>query len=131
MKVILVNQGNLLIKCDQGFMEVPRTKVIPPEAVFTLKDDIVFDDQGNQINYEGVYDVVILDQNQTRKGLIIFIFVLALIFGIIAIVCGALMFEGEIYQQYNMILPVILIFSLVGFIGLLYYSTRLFLNGYE
>lgn len=131
MKVILVNQDNILIKCDQGFMEVPRTKVIPHEAVFTLKDDIVFDDRGNQINYEGVYDVVILDQNQTRKGLIIFIFVLALIFGIIAIVCGALMIEGEIYQQYNMILTVILIVSFVVFIGLLYYSTRLFLNGYK
>jgi hypothetical protein len=37
-------------------------------------DDIIIDDQGNKINYEGVYDVVILDQNDSRKTYIIFIF---------------------------------------------------------
>jgi hypothetical protein len=131
MKVILVNQGNLLIKSEQGFVEVPRPKVIPAEAIFTMKDDIVFDDQGNEIDYEGVYDVVILDQNNTRKGLIIFIFVLGLMFGIIAIITAVMMMWQDISGSYNYVFPAILVISLVGFIGLIYYSGKLFLNGYD
>lgn len=74
MKIYLKQGDSIVIQKDDtiDLIDFPIDGNIPDEAIFEMKDDIVYDQNGNVIEYEGIYEIVMLeDVNKTNRTLFI------------------------------------------------------------
>ncbi len=72
MKVYL-KQGNSIVVQDGNLIDIPSDGSIPDQAIFQMKDGIVYDQNGNVIEYEGLYDVVVLEDEVNKTNRILFV----------------------------------------------------------